>query len=153
MAKSLKEQLKDMQAKIEKTAKNILKDEVFDEVKKIGRDSVQTHVYDAYPDPVYKRTNQLRDTAWEVHETKDGVIVRSNRTETSRKTGKIFQISHVVESGEGYTFPDTNVPPKYGKPRPFMEETVKEIERTDIVSKTLADELEDELGIKCKFTK
>ena len=43
MAKSLKEQLKDMQAKIEKTAKNILKDEVFDEVKKIGRDSVQTH--------------------------------------------------------------------------------------------------------------
>lgn len=150
MAKSLAEQLKAMKKKIEGKAKEVLNNEVADKVIDIGKDSVQTNVYDEYPDPVYKRTYQLRDEAWEKIPAENGVIIRSNRTEKNKKTGKIFQISAIVESGEGYSIPDKNNPPKYGKPRPFMEKTKERVEDSNLVSVELAKELEKDLGIKCK---
>ena len=139
MAKSIAEQLRALKPKIESHAQKVLNSSVADKVIEIGKKNVQTVVYDAYPNPVYQRTNQLRDSAWEKIPVECGVLIRSNRTDDGR------QVSYIVESGYGYTanFAYTGIG------RPFMQTTRDMITSSDIVENVFARELGRALGIKC----
>ena len=100
-------------------------------------------VYDAYRES-QSRTGQLRDSAWATIPIECGVIIRNDRTDGN------VQVSHIVESGYGYSIPDRNSPLKYGFPRPFMQVTKDQIQNSNIVENIFAKELSKSLGVKVR---
>ncbi|MFO1442797.1 hypothetical protein KDN24_06160 [Bacillus sp. Bva_UNVM-123] len=110
--------LKDLQRFVNRMAKEsmVRGNAVKSEVIETGKKHVQEDVYDVYTTRVYQRSGQLKEN-WEVEETVDGIAVFSNRVDEGRN------VSEIVETGQGYQFDfEFN-----GKPRPFTENTRKEL--------------------------
>ncbi|MED2945341.1 hypothetical protein VSK91_19415 [Bacillus swezeyi] len=84
---------------------------------KTGQDHVETDVYDVYDPLVYERTHELRSSFITENEA-NGLSLDNIREDDGR------DVATVVETGEGYTYPDTN-DYGYGKPRPFMDNTAE----------------------------
>lgn len=122
--KSVDALLKSLQSRIEKVIQEKVPEVVEEEmIRQIDR-----VVYDAYPNPKYKRTYQLQhpDSIQTVN-VPGGVKITNVRTDgdhmNDEGTGKY--VAHVVESGQGYDYPYPGM-----KPRPFTEETRKELKQT-----------------------
>ncbi|MBD1379220.1 hypothetical protein IC621_03155 [Bacillus sp. IB182487] len=106
-----------------------------------GKRHVQEDVYDVYsPDPnnpnSYDRTGKLKES-WEVENTPDGIAVYNSREDDGRN------VAEIVESGQGYQYDfEYN-----GKPRPFSENTRKELRGSNKLRESLKQDLKS-LGIK-----
>lgn len=87
-----------------------------------GKRHVQEDVYDVYtPNPnnpnSYKRTGELKNN-WKSEPTADGIAVFNDRRDGDR------YVAEIVETGQGYQYDF----PYDGKPRPFTENTRKELD-------------------------
>lgn len=100
-----------------------------------GKRHVQTDVYNVYtPDPnnprAYKRTGQLKED-WDTEATLDGMAVFDTRTDNDR------DVVQIVETGKGYQYDF----PYNGVERPFIENTVKELQNNGELINALKQDL------------
>ncbi|PKR82846.1 hypothetical protein [Heyndrickxia camelliae] len=105
-----------------------------------GKEHVQSDVYDPYTPVIYERSGGLMND-WEVEETADGIEVYNTRSD--EKSGK--NIVDTIEYGRNYDyeFEYSN------KPRPFIENTIKELEVSNKLSQSLKADLKS-IGIEVK---
>ena len=136
MAQSLKQQLERIAKNLQPQIEQIMREDVAEEVIELGKDNVQTVVYDAYNSPAkfpYQRTGKLKED-WEKQNVPNGVIVRNTRNDNSRN------VASIVETGVGYSIKD-----KWGygyeEPRPFIKTTKEQIESSKLVENVLKSKL------------
>ncbi|MGG1664534.1 hypothetical protein [Brevibacillus sp. NRS-1366] len=91
-------------------------------VKDKMQNHVQKDVYDVYKPKIYERTGELKKDIV-IRELVDGVVIVPTRTD--EETGRY--IPEVIESGNGYSY---NYGYGYEQPRPFVENTRKELRDT-----------------------
>ena len=85
-----------------------------------GKSRVETDVY-SYKPKRYERTGKLKES-WEVTESVEGIILENTRRDED--TGKY--IPYTIETGEGYEYSGYGY--DYEKPRPFVENTGKDLD-------------------------
>lgn len=112
--------LKQLNEQLRKVALDALQNdtEVANAVIRVGQDSVQKYVYNAYKPKKYERTYQLKND-WYKENVSEGIKVFNDRRDGDK------YIPKVVETGVGYDY--TGYGYGYEKPRPFIEETKKEL--------------------------
>lgn len=127
MAKGVKEQLQGIQKAIEKKVGENGLDDLADMVIGVGKEKVETEVYNVYREPKkYKRTYQLQNN-WLINKYSPlRVGVASNRWDGDK------YVSKVVETGDGYDYTSDYIILPYELPRPFFSETVREVEESKL---------------------
>ncbi|PCK17675.1 hypothetical protein CEY02_19775 [Bacillus pumilus] len=86
---------------------------------KTGQEQVQSVVYDSYNPVEYNRTGELK-ASFVVANESNGISLDNVRTDDGR------DVAAIVETGEGYQFPD-EYGYGYGNPRPFMGNTAEKL--------------------------
>jgi hypothetical protein len=147
MGLSLEEQLKKIAQKINADIEKVLEKEVASAVIEVGKEKVEEVVYDAYisgstsPDK-YIRTGKLKEE-WDSEIVNDGVLeVSPARQDGNRYIPEIIELGQ-EHSLQGYEFPYLPRESKgdFREPRPFVEETRKELVRTNKHKEALKDGL------------
>ena len=123
---------------VESEAKKVLKTNVAKVAVETMQKHVEKDVYEVYPNPIeYVRTGDLkRDVQVEIA-TDDSIIV-TNETIHDNK-----YIPSIIETGVGYS-----APPKgyaYEEPRPFVEETFKDLRDNKLALNAMKE------GLSAKF--
>jgi hypothetical protein len=140
IVKSIKDLEKTIKADIEKNMVNILEKEVFEIVRKLMIQHIKTDVYGVYGPTVYERrgNNQgLIDEDNVVYDIKDNALVIYNIAKynpyknnkpmytTFSKDKRIELVNLIVD---GYSYRKEVMPP-YARPRPFIENTDKDLSK------------------------
>ncbi|MGG1663095.1 hypothetical protein [Brevibacillus sp. NRS-1366] len=115
--------LNDLAKYVNTQSKQSLKDEIAPLVKSKMQSHVESDVYSVYVPSIYERTGGLKRDI-DIRETSNGVSVVPTRTD--EVTGNY--IPHTVETGQGYLYSGYGL--GYERPRPFVENTVKELQST-----------------------
>lgn len=146
---SLQQQLKELAKKLKHDIEEVMDTKVAQAVIKIGEQKVQEVVYDAYKSAStnpkkYERTGLLKEE-WLISPAEDGVCVSPGRYDGYTYVAEIVEFGHKDSVQDGYQYPYF---PKgsYGdfrQPRPFVNETRKEIVRSGVHKKALKKGLED----------
>lgn len=131
--------LSDIKADIEDT----LKDEVLNEVKRIELEHVRDDVFGAYAPKIYQRRNSMGidDPDNIVGEVYDMRLEVDNETRFCDDYGTYnhgIGLSDLINDGStthGYFY---DYPGEFNSPRPFIDNTIDEIDRTDDVENALA---------------
>jgi hypothetical protein len=99
-----------------------------------GKKHVQSDVYDVYTPKVYERTGDLKNN-WKTEPTADGMAVFNDRRDED--TGKY--IPDTIEYGRNYNyeFEYSN------KPRPFIQNTVNELQNNNQIKEALKKDLKN----------
>lgn len=120
-----------------KVIKNALENEVQEVARQTLKENVISEVYDKYTPTQYKRTGGLyQDENIESKMEDDNTLsVRSIRTDDGK------DVAEIIESGVGYTWKKSNIYKMQPYPRPFHEETKRELEEKGLAKKALADGL------------
>ncbi|MBW3699440.1 hypothetical protein [Bacillus aerius] len=99
---------------------------------KTGQEQVQTVVYDSYSPVEYTRTGELK-ASFVVANESNGISLDNVRADDGR------DVATVVETGEGYQFPD-EYGYGYGEPRPFMGNTAEKLKHSgELVEAAMKD--------------
>ena len=133
------ELLRDIKSDIQDT----LLDEVLDEVKRIEIEHVRDDVFGVYKPSIYERRNSggIDDPDNIVGELYDMRLEIDNITQFNTGYGtfnKGYNLSELINDGsrlEGYFY---DYPGEFNNPRPFIDNTIDDIERTDDVENALA---------------
>lgn len=123
IAKNLNELFKLMNKQIQQS----IETDVAKKIVKVAEDHVQSDVYDVYKNPKeYQRTEQLKKS-FEVKPIQNGIEIENTRTENGRDIPEIIEYGH-DKSSQGYEHPayyrDGG---NFIQPRPFIENTRKQI--------------------------
>lgn len=141
---TIQEQLARIEAEIKARLGEKGLQKVADEVVKEGKKQVEQVVYNAYQPKFYDRTMGLRDQ-WGTMWVEPLIIgVYSDRWDGDK------YLAPIIISGEGYSISGGTNPYPYEQPRPFIEETIKELERNKNHVKAFKSSLED-VGFKVKI--
>lgn len=119
---------------IEEEAENIIQNQVANKIIEVIQDHVQEDVYNQYKPKRYERTGKLKKDIVKMNITK-GVTIYPNRMEDGK------YIPDIIETGEGYKYPD-KYNYGYGKPRPFVRETIKDLKQNEQHIKVFIQEIE-----------
>jgi hypothetical protein len=127
-------------ADLEKYLNQQIKKSLSNEVADVARDTMSKHVmsdvYQAYEPTQYQRTGDLyKDISTTMKNDNTLEIENVARDEES---GRL--IAPVVESGEGYEWKKSRIYQMQPFPRPFVENTAKELE-SGLAKEALADGL------------
>ena len=131
--------LKDLKSDIE----DVLMDEVLDEVRDIELYHIQNDVLNTYTPQIYKRRSAggIDDPNNIVGEVEDMQLTVDNITQFNDDYGTYNHgkgLSDLINDGDslqGYFY---DYPGEFNQPRPFIDNTIEEIERTDSVENALA---------------
>lgn len=135
--------LKDLKSDIEDT----LLDEVLETVRDIEMEHVQDEVFSVYSPTIYERRSSggLDDRENVVGQVKNGVLIVQNGTPFNEGYGtenKGIGLAVMVNDGgtykHDYDYGFRTIEAPFSKPRPFLDNTAEEIERTDDVENALA---------------
>lgn len=135
--------LKDLKSDIEDT----LLDEVLETVRDIEMEHVQDEVFSVYSPTIYERrlSGGLDDRENVVGQVKNGVLIVQNDTPFNEGYGtenKGIGLAVMVNDGgtykHDYDYGFRTIEAPFCKPRPFLDNTAEEIERTDDVENALA---------------
>lgn len=123
--------LKDLKSDIE----DVLMDEVLDEVKDIEIRHVEEDVFSAYSPSVYRRreSDGLDDPDNIVGEVNNMVLEVENISEFTDWRGNAKRGKGLAEFVNDYDYPGI-----IGQSRPFLDNTIEEIENTNSVENALA---------------
>jgi hypothetical protein len=127
-------------ADIEKYLNQKIKKSLSNEVADVARDTMSKHVmsdvYQAYEPTQYQRTGDLyKDISTAM---KNDNTLEIENVARDEETGRL--IAPVVESGEGYEWEKSRIYQMQPFPRPFVENTAKELE-SGLAKEALADGL------------
>lgn len=134
MAKSLAQQLKAIENRINNEIQDVMDREVKSSVEKVAKEHVQKDVYNKYKPKYYRRTGKLKNE-WEIRVDNDGSMLIHNPREDNGK-----YIPKVIESGEMLG---------YSKPRPFMSNLKRELQSGNLIQSELKKGLKKR-GLKIK---
>lgn len=131
--------LKDLKSDIEDT----LMDEVLDEVRNIEIEHVEEDVFSVYSPSIYKRrmNDGLDDPSNIVGEVRDLQLEVDNITEFNNDYGTYNRgigLAALINDGEGRSGFFYDYPGEFERPRPFIDNTIEEIEQTNSVESALA---------------
>lgn len=135
--------LNDLKSDIEDT----LLDEVLETVRDIETEHVQNDVFSVYSPTIYERrlSGGLDDRENVVGQVKNGVLIVENDTAFNESYGtknKGIGLAVMVNDGgtykHDYDYGFRTIEASFSDPRPFLDNTAEEIERTDDVENALA---------------
>lgn len=131
--------LKDLKSDIEDT----LMDEVLDEVKNIEIEHVEEDVFSVYSPSIYKRrlNDGIDDPDNIVGEVHDMQLEVDNITQFNDDYGTYNHgrgLADLINDGEGRSGFFYDYPGRFERARPFIDDTIDEIEQTDSVENALA---------------
>ena len=131
--------LKDLKVDIE----DIMMDEVLDEVRNIEIEHVEEDVFSVYSPSIYKRrlNDGLDDPSNIVGEVRDLQLKVENVAEFDDGYGTYNHgrgLADLVNSGEARSGFYYDFDGAFTQPRPFIDNTIEEIEQTDSVENALA---------------
>lgn len=142
-----KQLLKDLRSDIE----NVLMDEVLDKVREIEIEHIEEDVYSVYQPSIYRRRKKnggLSDPENIIGTIEgDMQLVVENITPFNEEYGGNSGIGLAEMVNEGgnsehdYDYGFRSIEAPYSKPRPFLDNTIEEIENTNSVENTLANGL------------
>ena len=132
------ELLNDIRSDIEDT----LKDEVFEEVRDIELEYIERDVLSAYMPKIYERRTSggIDDPRNIVGYVKDMLLSVDNITPfntgygTKKRGTGLAQLINEGDSFNGYFY---DYPGEFNQPRPFLDNTILEVEKTDRVENAL----------------
>lgn len=148
------ESVDDLVAFLEKDIINTLENKVSTKVKLIEQEVIDEVVYDVYEPTKYERRfdyEGLSDIRNMTHEVKkiggEITLFVSNETKVSEHTydsSKGEYLDEIIEYGmlKNYSNLGVNDVPAYAEPRPFTEETQKEINNKELVENILRQTLD-----------
>lgn len=134
--------LKDVQSDIE----NVLTNEVLETVRDIEMEHVQDDVFSVYSPSIYERRSSsgLDDRENVKGEVKNGVLTVRNDTpfntdygSKNRGIGLAYMIEEGGNSEHDYEYGFRSIEAPYSRPRPFISNSIEELDRTDAVEKAL----------------
>lgn len=144
MANRSFDSVKDLFNSVKDDISEVLSNDVFEEIREVELSHIKSDVYDAYPQRKYKwRTTDGIDDP-------DNIVIEGGK---AKVTGNNIEISVInealpVNKSEPYDLLDelleygTGINTPYGRPRPFVRNTEKEIEENNILEKVLKEELD-----------
>jgi hypothetical protein len=103
---------------------NALRTEVADESRSVMQEHVMSDVYDKYTPTQYVRTGELYSNI--LTQMVDDNTLSIEDTRRDEETGRL--IAPIIESGVGYTWKDSRIYAMQPFPRPFVENTAKDLE-------------------------
>jgi hypothetical protein len=103
---------------------NALRTEVADESRSVMQEHVMSDVYAKYEPSQYVRTGELYQDI-QTQMVDDNTLSIEN-TRRDEETGRL--IAPIIESGVGYTWKDSRIYAMQPFPRPFVENTAKDLE-------------------------
>lgn len=131
--------LKDLKSDIEDT----LMDEVLDEIRNIEIEQVEEDVFSVYSPSIYKRRlhDGLDDPDNIVGKIHNMELEVDNITEFNDDYGTYNRgrgLPGLINDGEGKSGFFYDYQGEFTQPRPFIDNTIEEIEQTDLVENALA---------------
>lgn len=135
----VKELLKSLEADIEDT----LMHEVLDEVKEIELRHVEDDVFDVYKPKIYERRDSggINDPDNIVGTVQNMELEVENITPFASGYGtwnRGIGLTELINDGNSTSGYFYDYPGEFNQPRPFLDNTIEEIERTDDVEDALA---------------
>lgn len=141
----------------QKEIKNVMKNEVVEVIKDVEQETIQEVVLDAYNPTYYDRRSEESNG-------EEGLISRSNMVANYDEGSNHIQINitndtrgnmdypnstsdyidEIIEYGQSYTWKESEIY-KAKLPRPFTEITQKKIDDSDIVLKTVKNNVNFEI--------
>lgn len=132
------ELLNDIRSDIEET----LKDEVFDEVREIELEHIERDILSAYTPKIYERRTSggIDDPRNIVGYVKDMQLSVDNITEFNSGYGTKHRgtgLAQLINDGDSFNGYFYDYPGEFNQPRPFIDNTILEVEKTDRVENAL----------------
>lgn len=142
--------LKDLEKYLNKKIASALEKEVAKVARETMKQKIETEVYNRYEPTEYDRQKEngglLDDRNIVTELINDNTLyVRNIRTDT--ENGIVKDVARIVEEGEGYTWDRSKIYQMQPYPRPFHEETAKELFNKGLAKKALAEGLSRQ-GVK-----
>lgn len=134
--------LKDVQSDID----DVLMNEVLDTVRDIEMEHVQEDVFSVYSPSIYRRRSSggIDDPENVKAEVKNGVMTVRNDTPfnddyatQNHGIGLAYMLNEGGNSEHDYDYGFRSIEAPYSNPRPFIDNTIEELDRTDAVEKAL----------------
>jgi hypothetical protein len=117
--------LKDLEKYLNDKIRNALAKEVADVARNTMSDHVKSDVYDVYEPSQYQRTGDLYKDISTTMKNDNTLIVKNEARDD--ESGRL--IAPVVEYGIGYEWEESRIYNMQPFPRPFVENTAKELEK------------------------
>ena len=132
------ELLNDIRSDIEET----LKDDVFDEVREIELEHIERDVLSAYTPKIYERRTSggIDDPKNIVGYVKDMQLSVDNITQFNTGYGTKHRgtgLAQLINDGDSFNGYFYDYPGEFNQPRPFIDNTIIEVEKTDRVENAL----------------
>lgn len=132
------ELLNDIRSDIEET----LMDEVFDEVREIELEHIERDVLSAYTPKIYERRTSggIDDPKNIVGYVKDMQLSVDNITQFNTGYGTKHRgtgLAQLINDGDSFNGYFYDYPGEFNQPRPFIDNTIIEVEKTDRVENAL----------------
>jgi hypothetical protein len=115
--------LSQLEKYINEKINSALRNEVADTARDTMQEHVMSDVYDKYTPTQYVRTGDLYKDI--VTQMVDDNTVSIENVTRDEETGRL--VAPVVESGQGYTWKDSRIYNMQPFPRPFVENTAKDL--------------------------
>ena len=134
--------IKDIKSDIE----DVLMDEVLDTIRDIEMEHVESDVFSVYTPSIYERRESGGLDAREnvKAEVKNGVMTVRNDTpfnpdygSQNRGVGLAYMVNEGGNSEHDYEYGFRSVEAPFANPRPFIDNTIDELDRTDAIEKAL----------------
>lgn len=135
--------LNDIKSDIE----DVLMDEVLDEVKSIELEHIKADVFSAYTPKIYKRrgTEGIDDPNNIIGEVKNMELEVDNITQFNDDYGSSNHgvgLAYLINDGDNLNGYYYDYPGSFNLARPFLDNTIEEVEQTDSVENALKKGLE-----------
>lgn len=134
-------------ADVQKSINKSLQNEVMDAVRDVELSHIERDVLNVYTPSIYKRraSGGIDDVKNIVGTVKDGKLTVDNVTPfnedydtSNRGTGLGYMINEGGNSEHDYDYGFRGIEAPYSKPRPFIDNTVEELDKTEIIEDALA---------------
>lgn len=134
--------LKDVQSDID----DVLMNEVLETVRDIEMEHVQEDVFSVYNPSIYKRRSNggIDDPENVKAEVKNGVMTVRNDTPfnddyatKNHGIGLAYMVNEGGNSEHDYEYGFRGIEAPFANPRPFIDNTIEELDRTDAIEKAL----------------
>jgi hypothetical protein len=128
------DQLEELMAKLQEQVQDAVKNNVVETIKDVETEHIREDVYNTYTPTMYQRRyedNGLIDgeNMKEVIKKEDNTISLDITNDTlGNPDPTVGYIDSIIESGEGYTWKNSEIYQEQPYPRPFTENTYKDLE-------------------------
>lgn len=139
--------IKALLADVQKSINKSLKNEVMDAVREVELKHIERDVLSVYTPSIYERRGfwGIKDVRNIIGTVKNGRLTVENVTPfnedygtRNRGTGLGYMINEGGNSEHDYDYGFRTIEAPYSQPRPFIDNTIEELDKTEIIEDALA---------------